>query len=142
MTVSGPGIGKPGNYLVPLGTPLPVLLKHAEAMDDPGMVILGGPMMGSTIATTDIACTKAVTDENFLANFDNLVAKLNDTGTALANAIVTVMNGQKQNPWEIDAISGATVTSEAVGNAINSSAQQLLPVINRQLPLIQAEGAQ
>ncbi|WP_281647387.1 electron transport complex subunit RsxC [Parendozoicomonas sp. Alg238-R29] len=61
VTVSGSGVNKPGNYLVPLGTPLPELLKHAEAMDDPGMVILGGPMMGGAIATTDIACTKGIT---------------------------------------------------------------------------------
>ncbi|MCL6270143.1 FMN-binding protein [Sansalvadorimonas sp. 2012CJ34-2] len=83
---------------------------------------------------------KVVTDQKFLANFDNLVAKLNDAGTALANAIKTVPNKSKQHPWEIDAISGATITSTAVGNAINSSAQQLLPVIVKQLPLIREQG--
>ncbi|WP_281647389.1 FMN-binding protein [Parendozoicomonas sp. Alg238-R29] len=83
---------------------------------------------------------KVVTDENFLANFDHLVAKLNDAGTALAHAIVTVPNKSKQHPWEIDAISGATITSKAVGNAINSAAQQMVPVINRQLAFIKKVG--
>ncbi len=61
VTVSGPGVSNPGNYLVPVGTPLPYLLKHAGAIENPGMVILGGPMMGAAVATTDIACTKGIT---------------------------------------------------------------------------------
>ncbi|MTI12497.1 FMN-binding protein [Sansalvadorimonas verongulae] len=84
---------------------------------------------------------KVVTDENFLANFNHLVARLNDAGTALANAIVTVLNKSKQHPWEIDAISGATITSTAVGNAINDAAQKLVPVIVSQIDDIKAEGA-
>ncbi len=83
---------------------------------------------------------KVVTNQNFLANFNHLVARLNDAGTALLNAIVTVPNGSKQNPWEVDAISGATITSKAVGHAINSAAQLMIPVINRRLSLLEAEG--
>lgn len=70
---------------------------------------------------------KILTDENFLANFNALDAQVNDENTALKNSIVTVKHGSKKNPWEIDAISGATITSKAVGKAINQSAQQLLP---------------
>jgi electron transport complex protein RnfG len=33
----------------------------------------------------------------------------------------------QENAWQIDAISGATITSRAVGKAINDSAQALLP---------------
>ena len=75
---------------------------------------------------------KIITDPAFQANFngkDGLMAKLNSAGTALENAIVTVKNGSKQNPWEIDAISGATITSQAVGKALNQSAQELLPLL-------------
>ncbi|MFN3884872.1 MAG: FMN-binding protein, partial [Rhodocyclaceae bacterium] len=39
----------------------------------------------------------------------------------------------KSQPWEIDAISGATITSRAVGRAINDSAQVLLPRITPHL---------
>ncbi len=67
---------------------------------------------------------KIVLDKNFLANFP-LDAKLAEKG--LAHEIRTVKHGSKANPWEIDAIAGATITSRAVGKAINDAAQVLLP---------------
>lgn len=72
---------------------------------------------------------KIITDKNFLANFEHLDARLNADLSALANAIVTVKNGTKENPWQIEAISGATISSRAVGKAINDSANTLLPQI-------------
>jgi electron transport complex protein RnfG len=76
---------------------------------------------------------KLATDAPFLANFEALDARLNAEGSALANAIVTVRHGSKKQPWQIDAISGATVSSKAVGKAINESAQQVLPHLHRRL---------
>jgi electron transport complex protein RnfG len=70
---------------------------------------------------------KIITDKVFLANFEKLDARLNAELTALANAVVTVKHGAKANPWQIDAIAGATITSRAVGKAINDTAQALLP---------------
>jgi electron transport complex protein RnfG len=70
---------------------------------------------------------KIYTDQAFLKNFEALDVKLNADKSALANAIKVVKHGTKQNPWEIDAISGATVTSKAVGRGINETAQKLLP---------------
>jgi electron transport complex protein RnfG len=70
---------------------------------------------------------KIITDANFVANFDALEAKLNAQGDGMANEIVTVKHGTKQHPWEIDAISGATISSKAVGKALNQSTKQLLP---------------
>lgn len=84
---------------------------------------------------------KVLTDEDFLANFHKLDARLTDDLGALANEIVTVKSGSKANPWEIDAISGATVTSQAIGVAINQSAQQWLPVIHRHMDEIVEGGA-
>ena len=72
---------------------------------------------------------KIITDADFVANFNALDASLNATMSALANAIVTVKHGRKQNPWQIDAISGATISSTAVGKALNDSAQRLLPLL-------------
>ena len=77
---------------------------------------------------------KILTDKNFLANFDALDARLNSDQSALENSIVTVKSGSKNNPWEIDAISGATITSQAVGKAINKGAEQLLPKLQAYLP--------
>jgi electron transport complex protein RnfG len=70
---------------------------------------------------------KIITDADFVANFAQLDASLNADGSDLANDIVTVKHGTKQHPWEIDAISGATISSKAVGKALNQSAKQVLP---------------
>jgi len=70
---------------------------------------------------------KILTDNNFLDNFAALDARLSPDKKTLSNAIITVKHGSKKNPWEIDAISGATITSKAVGKAINQGAEQLLP---------------
>ena len=75
---------------------------------------------------------KILVDKEFLANFP-LEAKLAADLKGLANAIVTVKQGTKTKPWEIDAISGATITSRAVGKAINDAAQILLPRIGPNL---------
>lgn len=70
---------------------------------------------------------KIFKDLDFIANFKALDAKLNAKQTALENSIVTVKHGKKTEPWQIDAITGATVSSRAVGKALNKSAQYLLP---------------
>jgi len=70
---------------------------------------------------------KILTDKEFLANFTALDVGLNKDLNALANAVKVVKHGTKSKAWEIDAISGATVTSKAVGKGINASAQALLP---------------
>ena len=70
---------------------------------------------------------KIITDKEFLANFTALDLKLKDDLSALANEVKAVKHGSKSNAWQIDAISGATITSRAVGRAINDAAQDLLP---------------
>ena len=70
---------------------------------------------------------KIITDREFLANFTALDARLNAELKALAHEIKAVKHGAKTSPWQIDAIAGATITSRAVGKAINDSAQALLP---------------
>jgi electron transport complex protein RnfG len=82
---------------------------------------------------------KIITDANFVANFEALDARLASDGQTLANEIVTVKHGTKQNPWEIDAISGATISSKAVSKAINQSAKQLLPHLVPQLDKLEVE---
>ena len=76
---------------------------------------------------------KVETDPEFLANFKALDAKLNVSKTELANDIITVRHGRKTNAWQIDAISGATVTSKAIGKGLNNSTQKLLPMLVKYL---------
>lgn len=72
-------------------------------------------------------------DAVFLRNFRALDARPNADASGLRNAIVTVRHGSKTDPWQIDAISGATVTSRAVGRALNDSAQQVVPRVTARL---------
>ena len=72
---------------------------------------------------------KITKDKAFLENFKALSAELNEQKNALQNEIRTVKNGQKQNAWEIDAIAGATITSRAVGVAVNEAAKNILPTL-------------
>jgi len=59
VTLAGPGIKKPGDYWIPLGTTLRDILEWAG---DPECtereIILGGPMMGQAATSLDIPVTK------------------------------------------------------------------------------------
>ncbi|MDD5058960.1 MAG: electron transport complex subunit RsxC [Sideroxydans sp.] len=58
LTVAGPAVEKPGNYIVPIGTPLRFLLEQVGAKSSAKEIILGGPMMGMTISSLDVPVTK------------------------------------------------------------------------------------
>ncbi len=72
---------------------------------------------------------KIETDQNFTANFRNLSAALNAERTGLAHEIITVRPGSRQAPGEIDGITGATVSANAIGRMLNESAQVWLPML-------------
>lgn len=58
VTVTGPGIAKPGNYLVAIGTPLRFILERLGYRGSSQYLITGGPMMGDTVAALDVPITK------------------------------------------------------------------------------------
>lgn len=61
VTVTGPGIKRPGDYWVPLGTPMRTVLDWAGAENvSEREIILGGPMMGQAVASLDVPVTKGV----------------------------------------------------------------------------------
>ena len=80
---------------------------------------------------------KILTDTAFLANFKALDTRLNAELSGLANEVKTVKHGTKTQAWQVDAISGATITSRAVGRAINEASQALLPRLVPKLEQIQ-----
>ena len=80
---------------------------------------------------------KILTDAAFLSNFKALDTQLNAALSGLANEVKTVKHGTKAQAWQVDAISGATITSRAVGRAINEAAQALLPRLVPKLEQIQ-----
>lgn len=62
VTVTGEGIAKPGNYLVPLGMTVGDLIEACMGfVGDPGKIILGGPMMGTAITDLRVPITKDTT---------------------------------------------------------------------------------
>ncbi len=59
VTVSGPGIPYPANLLVPLGTPVREVLRFCGGLsEDTREVIMGGPMMGTPLASLDAPIIK------------------------------------------------------------------------------------
>jgi electron transport complex protein RnfG len=59
-------------------------------------------------------------DPDFLNNFRALDA---------THPPKVVKHGSKKNPWEIDAISGATISSRAVGRMLDKSVQDVVPIV-------------
>lgn len=98
----------------------------------PGCACITGLGVVSMRETPGIG-TRILTDREFRANFQALDVSLNRELTGLANAVKTVKHGTRTHAWQIDAISGATVTSRAVGTAVNASAQRLLPRLAPQI---------
>ncbi|HHK74234.1 MAG TPA: electron transport complex subunit RsxC [Rhizobiales bacterium] len=60
MTVVGAGVKTPGNYRVPIGTPLRFILRQVGYEGKRARVILGGPMMGMAVSDLDTPVTKGV----------------------------------------------------------------------------------
>ncbi|NNF62370.1 MAG: electron transport complex subunit RsxC, partial [Gammaproteobacteria bacterium] len=58
ITIAGPGVEKPGNYLIPIGTPVRFALQSCGAEPDVTRVFMGGPMMGPAVSNLDIPVTK------------------------------------------------------------------------------------
>ena len=74
---------------------------------------------------------KVEIEPHFLANFEALDARLDGDGAALVNAIVTVKQGEKTEPWQLDGITGATITSDAIGAILNRGSGYWLPALER-----------
>ena len=58
VTVAGPGVQKPGNYLMPIGTPIGFMLEQLGFNGSSAELILGGPMMGQAVASLDAPVQK------------------------------------------------------------------------------------
>lgn len=57
-TVTGTILKNPGNYKIKLGTPLKDVLEEAGLTEEPGKIILGGPMMGLAHYSDMVPVTK------------------------------------------------------------------------------------
>ena len=60
VTVDGPAVKKPGNFRVPIGTPIRTVIQQAGGLTAaPGKVLMGGPMMGKPMKSMDNPVIKA-----------------------------------------------------------------------------------
>jgi electron transport complex protein RnfG len=75
---------------------------------------------------------KIETDEEFLKNFERLDVRLTPE-SEIMNPIVFVKHGQKTEPWQIDGITGATISSTAVAGMLQRSTAYWIPKIRRGL---------
>jgi electron transport complex protein RnfG len=74
---------------------------------------------------------KIETDADFLENFVRLDVALADDGSAIAHPIEIVKPGQKEHPWQIDGITGATISSTAIADILRASTASWIPRIRR-----------
>lgn len=70
-------------------------------------------------------------DPVFLANFEALDVALE--GDKLRNSVVTVKSGEKEHPWQVDGITGATISSRAIGDILNESVGKWAPRVRENL---------
>jgi electron transport complex protein RnfG len=89
------------------------------------------------------------TDPAFRANFERLDVALDDAGQSLAHPVETVAHGKKESPWQVDGITGATISSKAIGKILDESASYWLPKLRPRLadfasppPVPVAEGGE
>jgi electron transport complex protein RnfG len=68
-------------------------------------------------------------DPAFRANFSALDVTLAASGVSLEHPLEAVKNGAKNAPWQIDGITGATISSKAVANILRDSSAQWMPLI-------------
>ncbi len=58
VTITGTGVDKPGNYKIPLGTPIGFVLDTLGIDTKKESIILGGPMMGPAVGSLEAPVTK------------------------------------------------------------------------------------
>lgn len=79
-------------------------------------------------------------DADFLDNFKALEVRLTEDDYSIVNPIMTVKKGQKQNPWELDGITGATISSRAIGDGLAKSTSVMVPLIFKQIEIFEIKN--
>ena len=72
-------------------------------------------------------------DPAFLANFTDLDVRLAEGGAKLLHPIEVVKKGRRVEKWQIDSITGATISSKAIGKLLNRSAAARIPIVEQNL---------
>lgn len=79
--------------------------------------------------------SKIETDARFRANFDSLKVVAGADG-AIENPIALAKRGEKEHDWQVEAITGATISSRAVADMLRASTETTVPVIMNNLEVL------
>jgi electron transport complex protein RnfG len=79
---------------------------------------------------------KIQSDPGFKANFDALAVHVGADTTTIENPIELVKHGKKTEPWQIEAITGATISSRAIATILRQSTAIAIPVIMKNLSVL------
>ncbi len=58
VSITGNGVSKPSNLIVPIGTPVRDVLEHCGLSEKTTHLVMGGPMMGSALSSLDVPVLK------------------------------------------------------------------------------------
>jgi electron transport complex protein RnfG len=81
--------------------------------------------------------SKIETDPRFLNNFEALDVATTKDDARIQNPIALAKRGDKSHPWQVEAITGATISSRAITDILRTSTQVTVPVIRRNLQALE-----
>lgn len=67
------------------------------------------------------------TDQDFLDNFKSLDVQVSPSGDRLVHPIEFVKPGEKKHSWQVDGITGATITARTVARIVGEGAEYWVP---------------
>jgi H+/Na+-translocating ferredoxin:NAD+ oxidoreductase subunit G len=79
-------------------------------------------------------------DPAFIQNFVALDVSLGSAGRAPEHPIEYVKNGEKNQAWQIDGITGATISSKAIAQILRHSSEYWMPLIHSQREAFEQAG--
>ncbi|HET6347618.1 MAG TPA: FMN-binding protein [Candidatus Krumholzibacteria bacterium] len=85
--------------------------------------------------------TKIESDPGFRANFDSLQVVPTADFSGVEHSVELAKHGKKEHPWQVEAITGATISSRAVARMLKTSTDAAVPIIAKNLEVLKG-GAQ
>lgn len=80
--------------------------------------------------------TKVESDARFRANFDSLQVVPTSDFAGVEHSVELAKRGEKEHAWQVEAITGATISSRAIANMLKASADVSVPVIAKNLDVL------
>ena len=74
---------------------------------------------------------RILTDKQFLKSFQELAMPLDESGEALIYSLQLTSRGKPKEVWQIDGITGATISSRAVVRILTQGGNRYFPLLKR-----------